>query len=152
MHSVMTCHDVSCYQSNPDHLWTTKDDAFRDVISACERCGESNEAPKFLFLRFFCFFHLRLHQSQVCCLLFVDLFLYVFDHFYFLRLFVVFVFLVQTFRWFRPLRLFSLRQSFSAAPENGTYAAAIRACDVAEKIIAHVLIVIQFFTVGHEKT
>ena len=102
MHSVMTCHDVSCYQSNPDHLWTTKDDAFRDVISACERCGESNEAPKFLFLRFFCFFHLRLHQSQVCCLLFVDLFLYVFDHFYFLRLFVVFVFLVQTFRWFRP--------------------------------------------------
>ena len=92
----MTCHDVSCYQSNPDHLWTTKDDAFRDVISACERCGESNEAPKFLFLRFFCFFHLRLHQSQVCCLLFVDLFLYMFDHFYFLRL-VVFVFLFKPF-------------------------------------------------------
>ena len=52
MHSVMMCHAASCYQSNLDHLWTTKDDAFRDVISACERCGESNEAPKCLFLLF----------------------------------------------------------------------------------------------------
>lgn len=50
----------------------------------------------FCFCVFFCFFHLRLHQSQVCWLLFVDLFLYMFDHFYCLRL-VVFVFLFKPF-------------------------------------------------------
>ena len=32
----------------------------------------------------------------------------------------------------KALRLFGLRQSYSAAPENETYAAAIRACDLVD--------------------
>ncbi len=69
----MRFHAASCYQSNLDHLWTTKDDAFRDVISACERCGESNEAPKCLFL-FFLFLSSTCPWKPVCWLPYVDLF------------------------------------------------------------------------------
>ena len=112
------------------------------------RIQRGREVSVFAF--FFCFFHLRLHQSQVCWLLFVDLFLYMFDHFGFLRL-KLFLFFGSNLLLVQALRLFSLRQSFSAAPENGTYAAAIRACDVAERIIAHVLIVIQFLQLDMRK-
>lgn len=150
MHSVMMCHVTNPIQTiygpprtMPSVMW------FLPVKGV-----ENPTRPRsFCFCVFFVsFIYVSIKAKCVACSLLI----------YFCTCLIIFTFYALLFLFFcsnlslvQALRLFSLRQSFSAAPENGTYAAAIRACDVAEKIIAHVLIVIQFlhvFTVGHEKT
>ena len=78
----------------------TKAEAFREVISACEQCGESEEARDLRPPIEPCHGTMApWHHGTMAS------------------------------SW-QALRLFRLRQSYSAAPENETYAAAIRACDL----------------------